>query len=91
MGERSEQRGRSEPRRGRLRAAEERQSSRPGGFRPQPLTEPYVIVSHHTAVAYVQFHGAVVVTNEQPRPDSKTEIKLPDVGDPPWQVWRIPR
>lgn len=24
-------------------------------------------------------HGAVVVTNEQPAPDSKREIKLPDV------------
>jgi len=24
--------------------------SRPGEFHPQPLTEPYVIVSHHTAL-----------------------------------------
>jgi hypothetical protein len=30
-------------------------------------------------VAYARVHGAVVVTNEQPAPESKTEIKLPDV------------
>lgn len=30
-------------------------------------------------VAYAKVHGAVVVTNEQPAPESKTEIKLPDV------------
>src|SRR5262249_41081232 len=32
-------------------------------------------------VAYAKVHGAVVVTNEQPAPDSKREIKLPDVCD----------
>ena len=30
-------------------------------------------------VAYAKVHGATVVTNEQPAPESKTEIKLPDV------------
>jgi hypothetical protein len=30
-------------------------------------------------VAYAKVHGAIVVTNEQPAPDSKREIKLPDV------------
>lgn len=30
-------------------------------------------------VAYAKAHGAVVITNEQPAPDSKAEIKLPDV------------
>lgn len=30
-------------------------------------------------VAYAIVHGAVVITNEQPAPESKTEIKLPDV------------
>lgn len=30
-------------------------------------------------VAYAKVHDAVVITNEQPAPESKTEIKLPDV------------
>jgi hypothetical protein len=30
-------------------------------------------------VAYARVNGAIVVTNEQPAPDSKSEIKLPDV------------
>lgn len=30
-------------------------------------------------VAYARVHDAIVVTNEQPRPDAKREIKLPDV------------
>jgi hypothetical protein len=30
-------------------------------------------------VAYARVHDAVVITNEQPAPESKTEIKLPDV------------
>ena len=30
-------------------------------------------------VAYAKVHGAIVVTNEQSAPDSKKEIKLPDV------------
>lgn len=30
-------------------------------------------------VAYAMVHGVIVVTNEQPAPDSKREIKLPDV------------
>jgi len=30
-------------------------------------------------VAYAMVHGVVVVTNEQPRPEAKREIKLPDV------------
>ena len=30
-------------------------------------------------VAYAQVHGATVVTNEQSAPESKKEIKLPDV------------
>lgn len=30
-------------------------------------------------VAYAKVHEAIVVTNEQPAPDSKVEIKLPDV------------
>ena len=30
-------------------------------------------------VAYAKVHGGVVITNEQPAPDSKTEIKLPEV------------
>jgi hypothetical protein len=30
-------------------------------------------------VAYAKVHDCVVITNEQPAPDSKTEIKLPDV------------
>ncbi len=32
-------------------------------------------------VAYAQVHGDIVVTNEQPAPDAKKEIKLPDVCD----------
>jgi len=32
-------------------------------------------------VAYAKVHGAIVVTNEQPAPGSKKEIKLPDVCD----------
>ena len=32
-------------------------------------------------VAYAQVHGATVVTNEQSAPESKREIKLPDVCD----------
>ncbi|NOZ78586.1 MAG: DUF4411 family protein [Acidobacteria bacterium] len=32
-------------------------------------------------VACARVHGAIVVTNEQPAPDSKKEIKLPDVCD----------
>ena len=32
-------------------------------------------------VAYARVHGATVVTNEQSAPDSKREIKLPDVCD----------
>lgn len=32
-------------------------------------------------VAYARVHGAIVVTNEQPAPDAKKEIKLPDVCD----------
>ena len=32
-------------------------------------------------VAYARVHGATVVTNEQPAPDSKREVKLPDVCD----------
>ena len=31
-------------------------------------------------VAHARVHGATVVTNEQSAPDSKREIKLPDVG-----------
>jgi hypothetical protein len=30
-------------------------------------------------VAYAKIHGTIVVTNEQPAPDSRREIKLPDV------------
>lgn len=30
-------------------------------------------------VAYAKVHNGVVITNEQPAPESKTEIKLPDV------------
>ncbi len=30
-------------------------------------------------VAYAKVHGAFVITNEQPSPESKSEIKLPDV------------
>ena len=30
-------------------------------------------------VAYAMVHGVTVVTNEQPRPEAKREIKLPDV------------
>ena len=33
-------------------------------------------------VAYARVHGATVVTNEQSAPDSKREIKLPDVCGP---------
>ena len=32
-------------------------------------------------VAYAKVHDAIVITNEQPAPDSKAEIKLPDVCD----------
>ena len=32
-------------------------------------------------VAYAKVHSATVITNEQPAPDSKAEIKLPDVCD----------
>lgn len=32
-------------------------------------------------VAYARVHGAMVVTNEKPEPDSKKAIKLPDVCD----------
>ena len=32
-------------------------------------------------VAHARVHGATVVTNEQPAPDSKREVKLPDVCD----------
>lgn len=30
-------------------------------------------------VAYAKVHGAIVVTNEQRAPESKREVKLPDV------------
>jgi hypothetical protein len=30
-------------------------------------------------VAYSMVHGTVVVTNEQPRPDSRSRVLLPDV------------
>jgi hypothetical protein len=30
-------------------------------------------------VAYAMVHGATVVTNEQPRPNARSDIKLPDV------------
>ena len=36
-------------------------SSRPGEFHPQPLTEPYLIVSHHTAL-----HNNLTVTSHIP-------------------------
>ena len=32
-------------------------------------------------VAYAQVHGAIVVTNEQPAPGSRRDVKLPDVCD----------
>ena len=32
-------------------------------------------------VAYALVHGAIVVTNEQPAPGSKKDVKLPDVCD----------
>jgi hypothetical protein len=32
-------------------------------------------------VAYAMAHGSIVVTNEQPRPDSRNRILLPDVCD----------
>ncbi len=32
-------------------------------------------------VAYAQAHGATVVTNKQPAPVSKRDVKLPDVCD----------
>ena len=32
-------------------------------------------------VAYAQVHGATVVTNEQPAPASRRDVKLPDVCD----------
>lgn len=32
-------------------------------------------------VAYARTHAAIVVTNEQPAPESRKEIKLPDVCD----------
>ncbi|MGQ0650236.1 MAG: DUF4411 family protein [Gemmatimonadaceae bacterium] len=32
-------------------------------------------------VAYARINDAIVITNEQPAPDSKREIKLPDVCD----------
>lgn len=32
-------------------------------------------------VAYARVHGAIVITNEQPAPGSRKEIKLPDVCD----------
>ena len=32
-------------------------------------------------VAYARVHGATVVTNEQSAPESRREIKLPDVCD----------
>lgn len=32
-------------------------------------------------VAYSKVSGTIVVTNEQPAPESKKEIKLPDVCD----------
>ena len=39
-------------------------------------------------VAYGKVHGSTVVTNEQPAPDSKRVVKLPDVCDEfgvPWE------
>jgi hypothetical protein len=30
-------------------------------------------------VAYAKVNGSIVVTNEQPRPESRNQIKLPDV------------
>ena len=36
-------------------------SSRSGEFHPQPLTEPYLIVSHHTAL-----HNNLMVTSHIP-------------------------
>lgn len=38
-------------------------------------------------VAYSQVHGATVVTNEQPAPASRKDVKLPDVCD----EFRVPR
>lgn len=32
-------------------------------------------------VAYARVHNVIVVTNEEPAPDSKREVKLPDVCD----------
>ena len=38
-------------------------------------------------VAYALVHGATVVTNEQPAPESKKDVKLPDVCD----KYEVPR
>ncbi len=38
-------------------------------------------------VAYAQVHGATVVTNEQPSPASRKDVKLPNVCD----EFKIPR
>ncbi len=38
-------------------------------------------------VAFAQVHGAIVVTNEQPAPASKKDVKLPDVC----QEFKVPR
>ena len=46
-------------------------------------------------VAYASVHGAVVVTNEERRPEAKREIKLPDVcaqfNVPYWDTFRMLR
>jgi len=50
-------------------------SSRSGEFHPQPLTEPYLIVSHHTAL-----HNNLMVTNHIPNGQTMRErILLPSL------------
>lgn len=39
--------------------------SRPGEFHPQPLTEPYVTVSRHTALAALDKEISNLLTNDK--------------------------
>lgn len=45
----------------------------------EPAKAKFATEADGWLVAYAKVHSGIVVTNEQPRPDSKTRILLPDV------------
>ncbi|MDE2795692.1 MAG: DUF4411 family protein [Gemmatimonadota bacterium] len=49
--------------------------------RGELLAGPFATGADGWLVAYARVHGATVVTNEQSAPESRKEIKLPDVCD----------